>query len=65
MLYFIRKRAYFNANIFDSLYYRFIDKHKLILEKNYATATSVKLLNKKKDIKRILEMGEEYIKMIM
>jgi deoxyribodipyrimidine photolyase-related protein len=53
------------TNIFDSLYYKFIDKHKLILEKNYATATSVKLLNKKKDIKRILEIGDAYIDTII
>jgi deoxyribodipyrimidine photolyase-related protein len=51
--------------IFDSLYYRFIDQHKLILEKNYATAMSVKLLNKKKDIKKIIDKGNDYINSII
>ena len=51
--------------IFDSLYYRFINKHKKILEKNYATAISVKLLNKKKDIKEVIKNGDNYIKTIL
>lgn len=50
--------------IFDALYYNFIDTHKTYLKGIYATANSVSVFNKKSDgeKKRLKKIAELYIK---
>jgi deoxyribodipyrimidine photolyase-related protein len=50
--------------IFDALYYNFIDTHKIYLKGIYATANSVSIYNKKSDSekKKLKKIAELYIK---
>lgn len=50
--------------IFDALYYNFIDTHKTYLKGIYATANSVSVFNKKSDgeKKKLKKIAELYIK---
>ena len=50
--------------IWDALYYNFINKHKTYLKKIYATANSVSILNKKSETekKKLFKIAELYIK---
>ena len=59
----IDNEEYSWADIWDALYYRFINKHKKLLAKNYATANAVKNWNKKskEEQNELLEIAEEYL----
>jgi len=48
--------------VWDAVYYSFINKHKDYLEKNYSTAQQVSHWKKKTNKKEILELAEEYLK---
>ena len=54
------------CDIWDALYYSFINKHKNILSKNYATSMQVKNYNKKteKEKNLINEISNKYKKTI-
>jgi deoxyribodipyrimidine photolyase-related protein len=49
--------------IWDALYYNFINKHKLIFKKNYSTASHVMHLNRMTESKRkkILDIAKKYL----
>lgn len=50
--------------VWDILYYNFINKHKTVLSKNYSTASAVTHWNNKKEIQKrqILALAKEYFK---
>ena len=49
--------------IWDALYYNFINEHKIYLKSIYATANSVSILNKKtdKEKKRLFKIAKLYM----
>lgn len=50
--------------IFDSLYYNFVHNNKKALSKIYSTAMSVKMMEKKTDLKSMLKVANEYISFV-
>ena len=48
------------CEIWDALYYSFINKHKELFSKNYSTALQVKNYNKKKNKQNILDISNNY-----
>ena len=61
----INNNFYTWYEIWDALYYNFINKHKIYLKSNYATANSVYILNKKseKDKEILFKIAKSYMKM--
>jgi len=45
----LNKKEYMWYEVWDALYYNFINTHKIYLKKNYSTANSVYILNKKSE----------------
>jgi len=60
----LNNKEYYWYEIWDALYYNFINTHKNYLKKIYATANAVSILNKKSDIEKreLFKIAQEYIK---
>lgn len=63
----LKNEEYTWYEIFDALYYNFIDTHKTYLKGIYATANSVSIFNKKSDSekKKLRNIAELYIKIYL
>jgi len=53
------------CEIFDALYYNFINKHEKYLASNYATSRQVAFWHKKKDKQKILDIAHNYLSNIV
>lgn len=63
----LKNEEYNWYEIFDALYYNFINTHKIYLKGIYATANSVSIYNKKSETekKRLIKLAELYIKIYL
>lgn len=57
----LKNKEYYWTEIFDALYYRFIYKYQNILKNNYSTANYVLNMKKKKNLKELINIANDYL----